>query len=272
MTIETQRAQARKGFVEMVERWGNDIPVDEAAAWLDAEERGIGDISETMGVLDTLAAGIAIPSGAGIFEKVARLNHQLFTTHGFSGAIGDYDAPDNSMLGQVLEQRAGLPVLLSIIYIAVAKRCGVAVDGIGFPTHFMVSPRDTDPRFFIDPFHEGRVLRMDHLRAWFQRIRGSSEGSMPSFEVWIQPINGRMLMVRMNNNLKRACMLRRDLEGALRAVERLLILMPDALDARRDRGLLRLELGQEEEGAADVDAYLAAHGGRGASSGLSIKD
>jgi regulator of sirC expression with transglutaminase-like and TPR domain len=40
----------------------------------------------------------------------------------------------------------------------------------------------------------------------------------------------------------------------------MLILVPDALDARRDRGLLRLELGREEEGAKDVDAYLAAYG------------
>ena len=64
--------------------------------------------------------------------------------------------------------------------------------------------------------------------------------------------------MRMNNNLKGSYLRRNDLNGALRCVERLLILTPDAIEARRDRGLLRFELGQEEEGAKDLDAYLAA--------------
>ena len=68
----------------------------------------------------------------------------------------------------------------------------------------------------------------------------------------------RQILVRINNNLKASYLQRDDLSGALRCVERLYILTPDALEVRRDRGLLRFELGQEEEGAKDLDAYLAA--------------
>ena len=75
---------------------------------------------------------------------------------------------------------------------------------------------------------------------------------------WLKPVTNRQLMVRINNNLKASFMRQDNLMGALRCVERLLVLTPDALDLRRDRGLLRLELGLEEEGAKDLDAYLAA--------------
>jgi regulator of sirC expression with transglutaminase-like and TPR domain len=244
----------------LVDTHGNDIPLDESASWMDAEERRIDSIEQTMGELDRLASGLHIPDGAPIYEAIARLNHHLFDVHGFGGMEGDFDAPENSVLSSVLERKQGLPILLSLIYIEVGRRVGIQLSGVGFPTHFMVMPVDVEPRFFIDPFHKGEIMRPDQMHRWFNRIAEKFPDPLTCFEHWVHPVNHRIMMVRINNNLKHSFMLRGDLEGALRAVERMLILVPDALDARRDRGLLRLELGREEEGAKDVDAYLAAYG------------
>lgn len=252
------RAHAREQFKALIDAHGDELPLAEAAAWMDAEERALESIDPIMSVLDELAEDIRIPTDAGPIENVARLNHALFHTGGFLGEDEVYDAPENSLLGSVLERRKGLPILLSLVYIEVGRRLGVPLQGIGFPTHFLVSPVGAVPRFFVDPFHEGRVLRTDQLEQWFERILSKTDGRVPPISWWLRPVNGRQFLVRMNNNLKVSYMRRGDLEGALRTVERLLLLTPDVVENRRDRGLLRLELGLEEEGAADVDAYLAA--------------
>jgi regulator of sirC expression with transglutaminase-like and TPR domain len=260
MPREHSRLLSRAAFMGLVDTHGNDIPLGEAAAWMDAEERRVDTIDETMRALDALADGLYIPEEATIYEAVARLNHHLFVEHGFEGASEDYDAPGNSFISEVIARKRGLPILLSLIYMEVGRRVGMSIHGISFPTHFVVSPAAADPRFFVDPFNKGEVIRPSQLRRWFDRIVERHNSPVTPFEHWVHPVNHRIMLVRMNNNLKAACMGQGDLEGALRAVERLLILMPDALDVRRDRGLLRLELGNEEEGAKDVDAYLAAYG------------
>src|ERR687885_532557 len=58
--------------------------------------------------------------------------------HGFAGDREEYDHPDNSMLDRVLERRRGLPILLSVVYVAVAERAGVPLGGVGLPGHFVV--------------------------------------------------------------------------------------------------------------------------------------
>ena len=70
---------------------------------------------------------------------------------------------DAQRQARTLARRRGLPILLSVVYIEVARRHGVGIDGIGFPGHFIVSPRGVEPRFFIDPFHKGLILRPERL-------------------------------------------------------------------------------------------------------------
>ena len=208
--------------------------------------------------LDALAKNLFIPDDTNTFEAIARINQHLFVEHGFCGNEEAFSDPSNSLIDAVLNERKGLPILLSAVYIEVARRVGQTICGIGFPTHFLVSPYAATPRFYIDPFHGGRILRFEQLEPWFNRILEQSSGRLPPFSWWLKPVTTRQILVRVNNNLKASYLQRDDLDGALRCVERLYILTPDALEIRRDRGLLRLELGQEEEGAKDLDAYLAA--------------
>jgi regulator of sirC expression with transglutaminase-like and TPR domain len=256
--IEAIRFEARKQFVALVDQYEDSVPLDQAAAWMCAEELGLESIDGMIAALDSLSDGLHIPEDSDCFGVVARINHRLFQEAGFHGALEQYDDSAHSMLEGVLASKTGLPIMLCLIYIEVARRVGIEVHGIGFPTHFLVSPVGSTPRFFVDPYGDGRVLRMDRIESWFKRILAKTDGRVPSLTWWLRPVTGRQLLLRMNNNLKSSYMRRNDLEGALRCVERILCLTPDALDVRRDRGLLRFELGLEEEGAADVDAYLAA--------------
>ena len=66
------------------------------------------------------------------------LNRYLFEDQGFAGNTANYDDPRNSFLNQVLERRTGIPITLALVYIEVARRAGLRVDGVNFPGHFLL--------------------------------------------------------------------------------------------------------------------------------------
>ncbi len=221
-----------------------------------AEEQPEVCVEDTLEALESLASGLRIPGGASPVEQVARLNHLLFVECGFCGDEEDYDDPRNSLLDQVISRRRGLPILLSILAMEVGRRVGIHLDGIAFPSHFLVSPRHVEPRFFLDPFHRGEVLREEHL---VQRLsilfrgRPVSEKELAQFTA---PASSRQILVRMNNNLKGSYLRRSDLEGVLRCVDRLLILDAALVGERRDRGWVLARMGRRAEAIDDLETYL----------------
>ena len=163
----------------------------------------------------------------------------------------------------MLDRRRGLPILLSIVYICLAERVGFPVDGIGFPGHFLVSPRvdviDVDaaeaepsPRFYVDPFHEGRVLSRPRLVGRLKKM------GLRRVDQHLRPVDSRYILTRVCNNLKRAFIQRGQLGDALRTIDRLLLLRPDAVEEVRDRGLIHAHLGHRADALADLSAYVEA--------------
>lgn len=125
----------------------------------------------------------------------------LGVEHGFSGDRERYDDPSNSMLDVVLSQRRGLPILLSVIYIEVARRAGIALAGVGFPGHFVVGHFGVDPPALIDPFNGGVRLEPPISQGLIRRWR-------PWEIAW-----------RILNNLVASYERRGDLTSAIRAAQ-----------------------------------------------------
>lgn len=252
---EALRAAARADFAGLAQGPDEALDLGLAAALMAAEEQPGHDAAITMAALDALASGLHIPGGDAPIQKVARLNHYLFVEHGFHGSREDYSDPGNSFLDQVLQRRTGLPILLSLLMIEVGRRVGVEIDGIGFPGHFIVRPRDVDPVFYVDPFHEGRILRQDVIELKLQDVMGVGVGAAQAGAA-LAPVNSRQILIRMNRNLKNSYMERRDVNGILRACERLLLLDPGLLEERRDRALLLGRLGRFDTAIAELSAWI----------------
>lgn len=228
--------------------------LDLAVALLAEEEQdGVG-ADEVITALDDLAAPLHIREGASAFEAVARLNHRLFTDLGFAGDAGDYYNPRNSFLDRAIARKRGLPIALSVIYVEVARRVGVTLDGIGFPGHFLVGTRATDsePRFFVDPFYAGRVHTEDDLR---QRLVQMNL-PRPRFDSFLAPSPVQQILLRMTYNLKGSYVSLRKLPDALRQIDRVLAIAPERIEEHRDRGLLLAEAGEAEEALVSLSLYL----------------
>jgi len=164
--------------------------------------------------LDRLGAELAPLAGGGAEAEVEACRHVLGETHGFEGHDEDYDDPENSMLDLVLARRVGLPILLSTVYIEVARRAGIALDGVGLAGHFVVGHFGSDPPLLLDPYGRGRAVRSAVDPALVRR-RGPHE-----------------MTLRMLNNLVGSYERRGDLARAIRAAElRVLLPLPAALRA-----------------------------------------
>jgi len=223
---------------------------------LAADEQADVSASEVLSALDDLAAPLHIRAGASSFEAVARLNQHLFKTLGFAGDSEDYYAPHNSFVNRVIARRKGLPIALSVIYIEVGRRAGVPLRGVGFPGHFLVSTLATedDPRFFVDPFHMGRVHTEDELLARLSQMPVPPE----QYAACMAPATTQQIVLRMSFNLKGSYLSLRALPDAIRQIDRVLALDPDRAEEHRDRGLLLAEEGRGDEASDSLRRYLQA--------------
>jgi regulator of sirC expression with transglutaminase-like and TPR domain len=163
----------------------------------------------------------------------------LFIEQGFRGNRDDYYDPRNSYLNEVLDHRTGIPISLSVVYLAVGRRLGLDVRGISFPGHFLVKVVCSEGELVIDPFE--RVV-LDHA-ACQQRLDAALPSHVPLRpELHLRAAGTREILLRMLGNLKRIYAEREDLERTLACCDRILVLIPDSPDEQRDRARVHAAL------------------------------
>lgn len=227
-----------------------DAPVELAALLIAKDFAPKTRIEARLRELDALGTDLA-GAVAGLGSDPDSALCQWFASAGFVGERERYYDPSNSYLPHVLDTRRGLPITLSVVMIAVARRAGLDVDGVGFPGHFLVRHGDT----FFDPFGGGRRLESRDLAEFARRVHGEGMDVHPS---WLEPVTTRQIATRMLMNLKRAHLRRGDHSRVLIACDRLVDLT-GALEHRRDRGWVMLKLGAASAAVHDFSAYLDAH-------------
>ncbi|HEX8994408.1 MAG TPA: transglutaminase-like domain-containing protein [Ktedonobacterales bacterium] len=176
----------------------------------------------------------------------------------FHGADESYSDPRNSFLDAVLDRREGLPITLSIVYLEVARRLGAPLQGVGLPAHFMVkwplSP-DEGGDLYVDVFDHGELLDEATCRQFILRLL-SPQTARTFDPTWSRALSVRQILTRVLYNLKLVYLHRGETSSALDVIDRLVLLRPDLPQELRDRGLLRLAMGESLLAAADIAAYL----------------
>ena len=233
------------------------VRLAEAALWVAAEEYPNLDIAAWLRRLDALGecARRRVAPEATADEAAAALRSLLAEEHGLRGNAEDYYDPRNSFLNDVLERRLGIPITLSVIYIDVAARAGVSVRGVGLPGHFIVRLTRQGAVRLLDPFHGGEVIGEADCHALVRQMRGPDA---PFDEAWLRPVTTPEIVARILANLKAIYARRGDWSPALRTVECLVALRPEAPGEVRDRGTIRGKLGDARAAIRDWERYLRA--------------
>jgi regulator of sirC expression with transglutaminase-like and TPR domain len=251
---------ARQRFFDLIHQPEPQLPLAEAALCIAWEDQGHNMLDTALQQLDSMAdlvrSRLAHAAVQGEPHRtVDILNTFLFADMGFRGNTHDYDNPNNSFLDQVLATRSGLPITLSVIYMAIGSRLGLPIAGVALPGHFLTRYTLPEGELFIDPFNQGRLWSREECVQQVQRIYHNAPAPLVA-EV-MQPPSRQAILVRILRNLKHTYMQRDAFAQALAAVERILLLLPGNAAEVRDRGLIYSRLGQHHRALEDLDYYAS---------------
>jgi len=181
--------------------------------------------------------------------RVQALNQLLFDELRFTGNSEHYGDPRNSFLNEVLDRRTGIPISLAVVYMEVARRAGLQVEGVNFPGHFLVRCQG----LIIDAFHGGAILSEDACRVLLRRHEGEDATLEPHLE---GHASKRQILARMLINLKQVYVQMNSFPQARDITELLLAIDPTAMHELRDRGLIAYHLNDFSSALRDLQAYL----------------
>ncbi len=224
-----------------------------AALWIAAEEYPDLDVPRYLAFLEERADAVARSVGAetDLESWRRRLGEELFERHGFRGDEIEYDAPRNSYLNAVIDRRRGLPISLSIVWLAVGSRLDLPVAGVDAPGHFLVRMGPS----IVDPFRSGRPWTAAELEEHLGRL-GEAVPSRRRALLLSRPPSLREILVRVLVNLRQSYLRRRDLPRALAAVDRLVHLDRSSARWLRERAAIYQHLGCASAAADDIERYL----------------
>jgi len=239
---------------------GGQGSLAEGALLIAREECPGLDIDRHLSTLDRLGSELAaqLPPAADVRERLVALNRFLYVERGFAGNRDDYLDPRNSFLHEVLERRLGLPITLSILHIEVGRRVGLPLEGLSFPSHYLVRCALPDGTAVLDPFAGGASLSFDALARRLGEARGGYRPSRAEVAALLVPASRRETLSRVLRNLKWLHSIAGRHREALACIERLLWLNPSALPELFERAECYRQLECHAAALADYRRYLEA--------------
>jgi len=207
--------------------------------------------------IDALASRVRdrCPEGAKTRHILGQINWVLFVEEGFRGNQDDYQNPRNSYINEVLDRKLGIPLSLSILYLAIADRLGLAMSGVNLPGHFVIRSGRGDSTLFVDPYSQGTILD----RHGCDRLAARATGRIESIDdAVLAPCSTSTIVVRMLRNLKASHLREHDFTATVPVLRRLVALRKGDFEERRDLGIVCARAGLPGEALVHLAAYLAA--------------
>lgn len=182
-------------------------------------------------------------------EKVRQLGHFLFQENGFHGSRGDYYHRSNSFLNEVLDDREGIPITLSVVFIELARLLDIPhVHGIPLPGHFVVAYRPSKKELqLFDAFDGGKAISKNEANTL---VMGSTGQALDDQS--LEPASKRSIVLRMLSNLINVEINDEDPTKALPYLDLLLIIAPDRAPERFERSRVRFQADDREGAIADL--------------------
>jgi serine protease Do len=256
LALAVHQQQTRNDLAKTLEGQEKDVDLVHAAlliARLDNEEL---DVEVYKKEVDRLArqAAATFPAKADAAAKLKALNKFLFEERGYHGSRVDYYTRNNSYLNEVIDDREGLPITLSVLYIEVARRVGLNVVGVPLPGQFMVrhEPPGGMKHQLVDVYAGGKLVSKEEASKTVEKITGE-----PIKAEHLKAITKKGIILRMLRNLANVAQQEQDLDSMLNYLDTVVAVDPQAHDERWVRAVLRWKAGVQRDSAlADLDWFL----------------
>jgi regulator of sirC expression with transglutaminase-like and TPR domain len=184
-------------------------------------------------------------------EKLKILVFQLFKEMGYHGSTLDYNHPSNSYINEVIDDREGLPITLSVLFIELANRLELPVSGLGIPGHFLAMYRDDSDKkskeIIIDPFG-GKIITRDEASI-ITGLRLNDKDFVPASK--------RDIITRMLRNLIHTAESQRNSSDRLLYINAILAIDPTDSYTRALRAMIHYGEGQFQNALKDINNLIS---------------
>jgi len=222
--------------------------VDRPAVHLDSYRRHIAALaSEVAAYVSGLAQPIEI---AMCHEALVQI---LFRRYGYIGGEDSFDDADAANLTYVIDRRSGLPVLLGVLYIHVARKQGWKADGLNFPGRFLLRLEVNSERLILDPFGGGAIVSTHDLRSILKALSGNHAELEPDY---YKAVSSRDILLRIQNNIYNRLLRSDRIEDAIDVIRTMLLFAPQAAYLWRECGLLYTRIDNIEKAVEALETYL----------------
>jgi regulator of sirC expression with transglutaminase-like and TPR domain len=231
-----------------------DIELDMAALALSELDHPGINVSPYLELLQTIVGGLrAVGAGADTPQEQAEtLAGVLHGEFAFNGDLATYDALFNGDFIRVLDRRRGLPVSLSILYVAAARRLGWTADALDTPGHVFVRV-GADAPVLIDPFNKGALVSHAQMALFLRR---TADGGAPLSAENCGPMSNRTMLVRLLINQASRAERAGDPGRASILYQRMTLVAPDNPDGWWSLARLQLASGMVDEARHSLSAML----------------
>ena len=262
LAVSVHARRTQQELADEVAKKPEDFDLLRAALLLSRIDNEEVDVDVYLREVDQLVADIKyeFPDDASEQDRLATLNRFLFEQLGFHGSRTNYYHRSNSYLNEVIDDREGLPITLSVLYMELARRLDLKVVGVGLPGHFVVrfEPQEGEPKL-IDVFENAEPLTVETARTMVKvRLNGQvdKEETDRLIETFLEASTPKGILLRMLSNLRGVAEEDRDLDSILRYLDTALVIDPDSLESRARRIDMRIRSGRISEALVDIDWML----------------
>lgn len=162
----------------------------------------------------------------------------LSVEYQISGSHAAYADSDSSCLNRIIEKRCGIPISLSVLYIAVCRAAGIELRGVASPMHFLTRIESPDGPLFLDAFAGRRILTFGETVEW---LSGLTTMSPSVISQSLEPTDTRTIITRMLTNLKVLYARQENWSAAWPVQQRLVALGPSRYADRRDLAFIAMK-------------------------------
>ncbi len=255
LAVNVHRQSVQNELVQLFQAPEEKIDLFHATLLVSKLDNADLDVQAYRAQLEEMARDLAaeLPKKPTDETRLSALLKYLFTENGFHGSRSDYYNRANSYVNQVLDDREGLPITLSVLFLELARRIGLDhVAGVSLPGHFIVkhtSQKGHDQ--LIDVFDAGKTLSRAEAGEMVLNFTGA-----PLRDEHLLAASKRDIIIRMLQNLLRVAQQSESTAASLHYLDVIVALAPDAAFDRYSRALLRLRSGDSVGAKQDLKWIL----------------
>jgi serine protease Do len=186
-------------------------------------------------------------------KKLKELISYLFHQNGFHGSYFDYQNNANSYLDNVIDDREGLPITLSVLFLELGRRIHIeGLSGFPLPYHFLVKHETSKGDYqLIDVFNSGETMTYAEANEYVSKQqKGTFRSDL------LESSSKKEIINRMLRNLLAFTQAEKSLSTSLPYLDLLITLNPATASFYLERAWIHLRSGNSDGARHDLQWIL----------------